>query len=242
MRKASRAWLGDNWKRRWRRSRRCTRRRRAGGGRSRPGEGGGLPASRRSGDDAGARGRVARARIMMSPERQQVNPFFLGGDEIIVSSPDRHDGYETRLHRACGPTTSPSRAPRRSDPGSHPHYLHVRPVPRLPPVARRHARSTGRGLAALLEMRSATRASDVARRRSGCSSGGCTGARASSLAEVPHGGVVAAGVRRLPGGPGRPRAITRSARCVGRSTAAIGPLYQAAYMLGGIQLTSPGDR
>ena len=29
--------------------------------------------------------------IMMTPQRQLVNPFFTGGDEISVSYPDRHD-------------------------------------------------------------------------------------------------------------------------------------------------------
>ena len=54
------------------------------------------------------------------------------------------------------------------------------------------------------------------------------------LAQLPHGTVVAAGVRRFSRRQGRPRARQRRRRRSGaRSQGGYGPLYQAAYLLGG---------
>ena len=43
--------------------------------------------------------------IMMTPERQLVNPFFTGGrpDQRVV--PDQHDGLRRARSRACAATT-----------------------------------------------------------------------------------------------------------------------------------------
>ncbi len=46
--------------------------------------------------------------FMMSPSAQKVNPFFLGGKDIIVSYPDDTMGYEERMMSMRGNLDPPS--------------------------------------------------------------------------------------------------------------------------------------
>ena len=155
--------------------------------------------------------------IMMTPERQLVNPFFTGGiaDQRVV--PDRHDGVRRAhpeharqqhavLARDGVPRDDPRPQPRRStrargSPAYRPRLGGESPVLRrglaallgtaaVRPGLPRHAREEGRR--AVLA-HAPLRAHHL-------------------LAQVPHGRVVAAGVRRLPRRPRRLRARQRDGR------------------------------
>jgi hypothetical protein len=150
---------------------------------------------------------------MMTPERQLVNPFFTGGGQISVSYPTN---TMERLHGRAGSTAT---------------------APTCPVAARSSARA-GRSTGNCCSTTSAsTRRPNSASARS---SGACTAAPASSSrssSTCSHGPVVAAGGDRFPRRPGRARDnATAEVRRSFDPAAGYGPLYQAAYLLGGLQI------
>ena len=178
---------------------------------------------------------------MMSPEAQLVNPFFLGGSQIIVSYPTDTMDYDARMQsmRGNNPGFSHATAFHEMIPGHNlVGYINQR-------YADYRAGLTGggavlrRGLAALL-------GADAVRH------GLPQDARAEGrravlahaplrahhlLAELPHGQLDAAGVHRLPRRPRRARARQRdggSAPLVSR--AATARSTRPRYLLGGLQL------
>ena len=71
---------------------------------------------------------------MMTPERQLVSPFFLGGETILVSYPDLdHDARaENDEHARQQPAFYTGRHSSRADPGALPAAVHDRAAPPLP--------------------------------------------------------------------------------------------------------------
>ena len=177
---------------------------------------------------------------MMSPQAQLSNPFFLGGvaDPGVVS--DRRDGIR-RAHaehaRQQPAVLARDRVPR-DDPRAQPRRLlwarfndYRANLGAGGPVLRRR-------LAALLgtdDVRPGLRQDAGAEGRRAVLAHAPLRAH-HLLAQVPHGPVVAAGIRRLPGGSRGPRARQRHGRSAPVVRGRYGPLYQAAYLLGGLQL------
>ena len=178
--------------------------------------------------------------IMMTPERQLVNPFFTGGSEISVSYPTDTMEYDARLQSMRGNNTPFSHATAFHEviPGHNlVGYMSARYRGYRPSLSAAAARSTARA------GRSTGRC-DVRHRLP--RHAGEEGRRAvladapvrahHLLAEVPHGRVVAAGVRRLPGGPRRLRARERDRRGAALVPGRLRPALPAGLPLGGIQM------
>ena len=162
---------------------------------------------------------------MMSPERQRVNPFFIGGEVISVSFPTDGMAQDDKLMSLRGnnihfarATVHPRAHPRPSPPGLHDGPLQPPPQPR----SRRRSGCEGwslywemllwdRGFAATPENRVGMLFWRDA-----------PGRAHHLLAALPPGRVDAAAVHRL---PGRPASVTSARtprpRCGDRSTAPI---------------------
>ena len=178
---------------------------------------------------------------MMSPEAQLVNPFFLGGSQIIVSYPTDTMDYDARLQSMRGNNLPFSHATAFHEmiPGHNlVGYMNARYAGYRARIWRQHA-VLHRGLAALLGADCSTTWASRTRPRSGSArcSGACTAARGSSSRSSS---TRASGRRRRASTSwstaSATSATTRPPKCAARSRAGYGPLYQAAYLLGGLQL------
>ena len=90
--------------------------------------------------------------IMMTPERQLVNPFFTGGSQISVSYPTNTMDYEARIQsmRGNNPGFSHATAFHEMIPGHNLVAYMGAAVQRLPRQPHRRRRVLRRRLAALL--------------------------------------------------------------------------------------------
>ena len=154
--------------------------------------------------------------IMMTPERQLVNPFFTGGGQISVSYPTNTMDYDARIQsmRGNNPGFSHATAFHEMIPGHNLVGLPGRAVQRLSREPERRRAVLRRGLAALLGAHALRHGLPQDAR--------AEGRRAllahaplrahHLLAQVPHGAVVAAGGHRFPRRPRGPRARQRDRR------------------------------
>ncbi len=175
---------------------------------------------------------------MMSPERQLVNPFFTGGETISVSLPDQHDVArgENDEHAGEQHPLLPRHGPPRADSGPPSSGIHDLAIQNVPPPVQ-HA-ILGRRLGSLLGAAPlGQRVRQVAREPG----------RHAVLADASLRGIIfSLGfhlekmspqecidflVNRI--GHERDNATAEVRRSF---TTSYGPLYQAAYLLGGLQL------
>jgi hypothetical protein len=173
---------------------------------------------------------------MMTPERQLVNPFFTGGALISVSYPTDTMDYDARIQSMRGNNT----------PFSHATAFHEM-IPGHNLVFYINARYIGYranlGSTSFYGEGGRSTGSAAVRPRLPCDAGGKGGRAVLAhapvgphhlLAPVPHGRVVAAGVRGLPGGPGGLRARKRD-----RRGAALVPGELRAALPGGVPAGRP---
>lgn len=152
---------------------------------------------------------------MMSPERQRVSPFFLGGEVIQGFVSHRRDDArgEAHEHAREQPAPVPRDRPPRADPGASPPGLHELPLPGAPACGLRHA-VLDRGLGALLGNAALGPGiqCDARGPRRGALLAHASQRADHLLARVPPGHHDAAAGDRLPCRPGRPRAGQRRGR------------------------------
>ena len=173
---------------------------------------------------------------MMSPERQRVAPFFLGGEVIRVAFPtdEMTHGEKRNEHAREQHPLLPRDRASRAHPRAPPTGVHERAVQRAPGTFP-HAVLDG-GLGAVLgDASSGTSASRPRpKTASACSSGACTGPRGSifslsfHLERMTPGDAVDFLVERVGHEPANAAAEVRRS-----FNGSYSPLYQAAYMLGG---------
>ena len=172
---------------------------------------------------------------MMSPERQKVNPFFLGGEVILVSYPTDTMTDEDKLMSMRGNNIHFSRATVFHEliPGHHLQgFMEERYNPHrgafATPFWSRAGRCTGRCCSGTWASRRRPRTA------SACSSGACTAARGSSSRSSFHLGKMTPQqcIDFLVDRVGHERANATAE--VRRSfNGDYSPLYQVAYMMGG---------
>ena len=175
---------------------------------------------------------------MMTPERQLVSPFFLGGEMIQVSYPTNTMGHEAKMMSMRGNNIHFSRATVFHEliPGSSSAGLHGGSLSNLSP-ALQHAVLDRRRRALLGDVVVGHELRQVAREpnRHALLANASLGAN-HLLAQLSSREDDAAGMHRPAGQESRPRAGQRDGRSAALVWRSYGPLYQCAYLLGGLQL------